>query len=62
MSSIFSHSIWSEQNRYVTPQADFAHHGFDPGEFEMGKVCLITFSSSLFDEMLKRVTVVEDDF
>ena len=62
MSSIFACDTWSEQNRYITPQSDFAHHGFDPNQFEMGKACLVTFSSNLFDKVLKRVSVVEDDF
>ncbi len=62
MGSIFSSDIWSDADRYVTPQGDFAHHGFDPGQFDMGKACLVTFSSSLFDKVLARVTVVEEDF
>ena len=61
MSSIFSDDTWSGQNRYITPQSDFAHHDFDPDQFEMGKACLVTFSSSLFDKVLKRVSVVEND-
>jgi uridine phosphorylase len=62
MNSILTPDTWSEQDRYITPQSDFAHHGFDPDQFEMGIACLVTFSSSLFDQMLKRVSVVEDDF
>ena len=62
MSSIFAYSTWSEQNRYITPQSDFAHHGFDPSQFEMGQACVVTFSSSLFGKVLKRFSVVEDDF
>ena len=62
MSSIFTYETWFEQNRYITPQSDFAHHGFDPSQFDMGKTCLVTFSSSLFDKVLKRVSVIEDDF
>jgi len=62
MSSIFTHNIWSEQNRYITPQSDFAHHGFVPEQFEMGTACLVIFSSSLFDKMLGRVSVIEDGF
>ncbi len=62
MCSIFTHGPWSEQNPYITPQSDFAHHDFDPNLFEMGKACLVTFSSSLFARVLKQVSVVEDDF
>ncbi|NPA91064.1 MAG: nucleoside phosphorylase, partial [Chloroflexi bacterium] len=61
MTSIFTHPIWSEHDRYVTPQADFAHHGFDPTRFDMGTACLVTFSSSLFNRVLARVTVIEEE-
>ena len=62
MSLIFTDDIWLGKRRYVTPSSDFAHHGFDPGRFDMGKACLVTFSSSLFHEVLERVQVVDDDF
>jgi len=54
--------IWSEQHRYITPQSDFAHYEFNPSQFEMGTACLVTFSSSLFDRVLDRVSVLEDGF
>ena len=62
MSTLFTQDLWAERERYVSPEADFAHHGFDPTRFEMGEVCLVTFSSGLFRRVKERIPVVDEDF
>ena len=62
MNSIFSESIWRSENRYVTPKADFLHHGFDPENLNIGNTCLITFSSSLFQKVVETIPQIDPDF
>ena len=62
MTSIFTPDLWTGRNRYITPEADFLHHGFKPHRVEMGQACLVVFSRSLFEEILARVPAVVEDF
>ncbi len=61
MNSILTGDTWAHSQRYVTPEDDLAHHGFDPSAFDLGEACLITFSSSLFRHLLARFPQVEED-
>lgn len=61
MNSLFASETWLASDSYVTPEDDLARQGFDPTRFDMGRACLITFSSSLFRHMLQRFPQAEED-
>ena len=62
MSSIFNSNIWLKQNCYVTPQADFQHHHFDPSKVDLGRACLAAFSSDLFSQLSEALPTTDEDF
>jgi uridine phosphorylase len=62
MSSIFNSNIWLNSKRYVTAEDDFKHHGIDPKDVNIGNTCIIIHSSKLFQETLKNVYKVIDNF
>lgn len=62
MSSIFNNNIWLKQKCYVTPQADFQHHHFDPYKVHMGTACLVAFSSDLFAQLSEALPTADEDF
>lgn len=62
MSSIFNSNIWLKQKCYVTPQADFQHHHFDPSKVDLGRACLVAFSSDLFAQLSEALPTADEDF
>lgn len=62
MSSIFNSNIWLKRKCYVSPQADFQHHHFDPSKVDLGKTCLVTFSSDLFVQLSEALPTADEDF
>jgi uridine phosphorylase len=62
MTSIFNHNIWQHKDCYVTARSDFLHHHLDPSKVDIGKTCLITFSSSLFSKVLETLPNVDENF
>ena len=62
MSSIFNNNIWLRQKCFVTPQADFQHHNFDPSKVDLGRACLVAFSSDLFSQLSEALPTTDEDF
>ena len=62
MNSIFNNNIWSGQRCYVTAKSDLLHHKFHPDKIDIGNVCLITFSSDLFSQVLETIPQVDENF
>jgi purine-nucleoside phosphorylase len=62
MNSVLGNNIWNGENCYITARSDFLPHNFDPTAVDMGTVCLIAFSSSLFKQILATVPHIVESF
>ena len=62
MNSIFSDSTWFDEHCYVSACEDLEHHPFPCGQKALSSVCLITFSSGLYEQILKMAPYVDQDF
>jgi len=62
MDSIFCDDIWTGDACYVTPREDFLYHGFDPENADLGKTCLVLFSSGLFRQVVETLPQIDPAF